>query len=134
MKAVFLAVVLCLCAVPALAQVPPATNPSGVEFGPSADHDAVANGQPVLTKYTLDIATQAAPTVVVKSVDLGKPAIVNGTIAYTGLAAAYATLPAGTYVAVIKAEGPGGVSAGVTSDPFLVKPRAPAAPGKPVWK
>ncbi len=122
--------ILVLAAVPAAAQVPAVVNPSGVEFTPSVDDGAPVNG---VTRYLLDIATQAAPTVVVKSVDLGHPAIVAGKITVS-IDATVKTLAVGDYVAVVKAEGPGGVSASVQSDPFAVRPRAPGAPGKPVWK
>ncbi len=128
--AVFL---LCLCAVSVQAQVPPVVNPSAVEFAPSADDSAIQNGVPVVSKYTMDIATVAAPTVVVKTVDFGRPAVVNGKIT-PSIVATVASLPVGDYIAIIKAEGPGGVSAGLVSDPFAVRPRTPAAPGKPLWK
>lgn len=134
MKTLRLVILLCLAAVPALAQVPPVVNPGGVSFTASPDHDAVANGIPVVARYTLDIATVAAPTVAVKTVDMGKPTPVSGTVTFSGLATVTAALPVGDYVGVVKAEGPGGVSAGAVSDPFSLKPRAPAAPGKAVWR
>lgn len=129
-----LACVLSLLALPAFAQTPPIVNPSGVEFAASTDHDTVANGVALVAKYTLAISTVAAPAVIVKTVDLGKPAPVAGKVTFTGLAPVIAALTAGDYVAVVSAEGPGGVTASVPSDPFSVRPKAPAAPGKPVWK
>ncbi len=133
MKTWMLALALCLVAAPALAQVPPVVNPTAVEFTPSADDSVIQNGTPVVTRYTMDIATVAAPTVVVRTVDFGKPAVVNGKIT-PNISATVAALPVGDYIAIIKAEGPGGVTASVPSDPFTVRPKAPGAPGKAGWK
>ncbi len=133
MKKWIIALALCLSATVAQAQVPAVVNPTVVEFAPSADDSTVQNGVPVVTKYTMDIATVAAPNVVVKTVDFGKPAVVNGKIA-PSITTTVQALAVGDYIAIIKAEGPGGVSAGLVSDPFTVKPKAPGAPGKPVWK
>ena len=133
MKPYLLAFLLCLVALPAAAQVPPIVNPTGVEWD-SADHDAVANGAPVITRYLLEIATSATTPVIVRTVDMGKPTLVGGKVTYLGLGAVVQSLPSGNYIAVVKAEGPGGVSAGTLSDPFTVKVRVPAAPGKPAWK
>ncbi len=129
-----LAFVLCLsAAVSVQAQVPPVVNPSAVEFTPSADNDTIQNGVALVTSYAMDIATVTAPLVVVRTVDFGKPAVVNGKIT-PNISATIQALPVGDYVATIRAVGPGGVSTGAVSDPFTVKPRAPGAPGKPVWK
>ncbi len=133
MKTWMLALALCLSAVSAQAQVPPVVNPTAVEFTPSADDSVIQNGTPVVTRYTMDIATVAAPTVVVRTVDFGKPAVVNGKIT-PNISATIAALPVGDYIAIVKAEGPGGVTASVPSDPFAVRPKAPGAPGKAVWK
>ncbi len=133
MKTWILALALCLSAVSVHAQVPPVVNPTAVEFTPSADDSTIQNGAPVVSRYTMDIATVAAPTVVVRTVDFGKPAVVNGKIT-PNISATVAGLPVGDYIAIIKAEGPGGVSPGLVSDPFAVRPKVPGAPGKPVWK
>ncbi len=134
MKTWMLALALCLSATVAHAQVPPVVNPGGVEFTPSIDNDVIANGVAKVTRYTLQIAAQATPAVVLKTVDLGKPAVVNGKITYTGLDPVTSTLLAGNYVAVVLTEGPGGSTPSVASDPFTVAPKVPAAAGKPVWK
>ncbi len=135
MKTALCAIVAILFAVPAFAQVPPIVNPTTIQFTASADHDAVQSGLPVVSKYTVDVMSASAPTGTVwKTVDLGKPTPVSGQISFAGMGTALSTLNPGSYVAVVKAEGPGGVTASVPSDPFQVAIKAPAAPGKPVWK
>ncbi len=134
MRTALCAIVALLFAVPVTAQVP-VVNPNTIEFNASVDHDALSNGTAVLTKYTVSILAAAQPTGTVwKVIDLGKPTPVSGKITFTGLAASLADMNPGSYVAVVKAEGPGGVSASVASDPFQVAIRAPGVPGKPVLK
>jgi hypothetical protein len=88
-----------------------------------------------VAKYTVDILSASAPTGTVwKTVDLGKPTPVSGKITVSSLGAVLSTLNAGSYVAIVKAEGPGGVTVSVASDPFQIAIKAPAAPGKPAWK
>lgn len=109
------------------AQVP--VNPTIAEFTPSADHDAMVAGTPVVTKYVLEIyGTGVAPLV---TRDLGKPVPVAGLISFAQLATVYATLPAATYTAKVVAEGPGGLARSDSSNPFGVL-TAPRASPKPV--
>lgn len=124
---------LLLMVVPAFAQVPAVVNPQAVSWD-SPDHTLASNGQPVVTRYLLELAAASAPSVVVKTVDMGKPALVNGRVEFVGLDAIGRTLPVGSYIAVVRVEGPGGVAPGALSDPFTLKVPAPSAPGKPVWK
>lgn len=114
-------------------QVPAIVNPNGVSFPASPDHAVTENGVSLVTRYTLDISSTTAPTVVAKSVDLGKPTPVAGNIVYSQMATVRATLPSGSYTAIAYAEGPGGRTGSVASDPFSVAPRAAGAAGKPVW-
>lgn len=115
------------------AQVPAIVNPSGVSFPASPDHAVTENGVSLVTRYALDLSSTTAPTVVAKSVDVGKPNPVAGNIVYSQMATVRATLPAGSYTAIAYAEGPGGRTGSVMSDPFSVVPRAAGAAGKPVW-
>lgn len=113
-------------------------NPSTLEFPPSSDQDTIENGVTILTAYSVDFATAAAPATVVRNVPLGKltPVMIGGvpTIQWGGFTAIRTTFPQGTYVAFVRSEGPGGSTVSIASDPFDLKPRNPNAPGKPVWK
>jgi hypothetical protein len=115
------------------AQVPAIVNPSGVAFTPSSDNDVIENGVALVTKYTLEFFNVTAPTTVVKTVDIGKPATVAGEISWMQLAAVRVTLSPGSYTVNVYAEGPGGRSGAASSDPFTVAVRSAAAPGKPRW-
>jgi hypothetical protein len=112
-------------------------NPRGIQFDASLDHDAIANGVPLLTRYALDIyagATPAATAVPITTASLGKPAPVSGVIAFMGVPTITASLSQGTYVAKVCAEGGGGRNCSVFTDPFDLTPPAPQAPGsKPTW-
>ena len=71
------ALILLLCALPSLTSEgqTTVTNPRVVEFDPSADHAAVAaDGQPVVSRYDLQIYLQGA-TQPVTTASLGKPAL-----------------------------------------------------------
>ncbi len=114
-------------------QVPPIVNPNGIAFTPSVDEAVVENGVTLVSKYTMELFKTTAPTVVVKAVDLGMPALVSGERQWMSMAPVRVTLAAGSYTASVYAEGPGGRSAAAVSDPFSVAPRAAAATGKPRW-
>ena len=121
---------LCLCAAPSSAQT--IIDKSDWVFAPSSDHAAVnLAGLPKVTGYEVDVYSAFTPTVVVQTIVVGKPALVNGLVPFT--------LPANIVketVLVMKARavGQGGLSAlGPVSDPFGVSGPAvaPNPPGKP---
>lgn len=147
MRAVFVVILLALGLAPATrAPRPPTfvsgpsvvfqsgtpTNPSLFAFQPSADDAVVENGQPVVTKYTVDL-TSVTTGAVVKTIDLGHPATVvndavHGPEINVDVTATRITLPIGNYTASAYAEGPGGRSLPAVSSPFSVVVRAGAAP------
>lgn len=123
-----------VCTVPVFAQIPPITNPSGVEFTASADHNVTENGTPLVTRYVLEVYPVGNPNPAATR-DLGKPSPVNGVITFTTLLSVIRpSLPSGQYLIRVAAEGPGGRNVSVASDPFDVSPRAPAAPAKPLLR
>lgn len=76
-----LALVLGLCVVPLSGQTP-VQAPTWVEFTPSPDHDAVyADGTKIVSGYYLRAYRVTAPSVIVNTMNLGKPPIgTNGRI------------------------------------------------------
>ena len=125
--------VLLACAVPVSAQT--IVDKTDWTFAPSADHNATnLAGQPKVTGYEVEVYTFVAPTVVVQTISVGKPALVAGQVPYS--------LPANIAketVLLMKARalGQGGLSAlGPVSDPFGVTGPAvaPGPPGKPLPK
>jgi hypothetical protein len=91
-------------------------NPSLAEFTPSADHDAVANGVPVVTRYELEIFQQGQ-TSAVRTIGLGKPApAADGKIRVDFANLLTSPLTAGVvYTADVVAVGPGGRAASALS-------------------
>jgi len=121
-------------ATPVLAQ--PALNPTRAEFSPSADHNNVFNGTPVVSGYTLDLFLQGA-SAPFQSIPLGKPAPdPDGTIR-VDLTSQFVgwPVPGTVYVADVAAVGPGGTAASALSNTFAfgtactfsVSPTAPTA-------
>lgn len=123
-----LACLLALVPLTASAQV--IVNPTSIEFTASADHAATFGGSALVTKYELVVVRQSAPTVPVVVTDLGKPTPAANVITVP----VPGGLPNNTVLQVsVRTTGPGGVTAGVLSDPFgVVGP--PAAAGKPTPK
>ena len=133
MKLLMSLLVLFVFAVPASAQT--IVDKTDWTFAPSTDHNATnLAGQPKVTGYEVEIYTFVAPTVVVQTLTVGKPALVAGQVPYS--------LPANIAketVLLMKARalGQGGLSAlGPVSDPFGVTGPAvaPGPPGKPLPK
>lgn len=106
--------------------VGPATTAS---FDVASDHATIISGVAVVTSYTLEIRSTLNNNLV-DTVNLGKPTPVNGTIT-TGTLPNWVALATGAYVAIARANGPGGSTPSAPSDPF-VRIGAPLAPGKPV--
>jgi hypothetical protein len=117
----------------ALLQVNPA-NPSTIEFTASTDHAALdTNGQPILTRYDVEIYTSTAAATPTKTQGIGKPTPVGGVITFTQLATITSGLPfAPGYVAKVVAVGPGGATRSGFSNPFDLTAKVPGAPGTPV--
>jgi hypothetical protein len=80
-------------------------------FGPSSDHDSNVEA------YTLEIQLVSNPGVSVASVSLGKPAVSNGEC-FVEVSYVLNGLPAGTYVALVRATNAFGASAAAVSAPF----------------
>ena len=78
-------------------------------FAPSADHAAVDS-------YALHVrpAGAAAGASPLKTINLGKPVVINGECA-VDITAAISSLPAGAYVAVVEARSAGGAAASAPS-------------------
>lgn len=104
---------------PALAQVPPAKNPTAVEFM-SADHAAV-------TGYEVDILTG---TTVLTTLSLGKGALAGGIVT---LPLNVQPIAFGTYTLRVRAVASPTLKSenSVVSDPW---DRVPGAPSKPTIK
>jgi hypothetical protein len=130
MKALFvtLACLLCLASV---AQSQTVVNPRSYEFVPSADHDAVIDGQAVVVRYEMRYLQIGG--VAVGVVDLGKPSPVDGKITGVLNVSMVPTSPSARYVAYVAAIGPTGEGISAASNPFAqVGP--PANPGPPTVK
>lgn len=96
------------------------TNPTVIEFAPSADHNTIENGTTILTGYRIGVFTAAGVTPITTR-DIGKPTPVSNLITYSQLDTLWSTVPGGTHVIRVASVGPGGVSAySVPSVPFLV--------------
>lgn len=123
-----------VCAAPASAQT--IVDKTDWTFAPSVDHNATnLAGQPKVPGYEVEVYTAVLPTVITLTINVGKPALVNGQVPFS----LPATIPKET-VLVMKARalGQGGLSSalGPVSDPFGVTGPAvaPGAPGKPIPK
>lgn len=126
------AALLCLFAVPAWAQATIVSATSGVSFTASTDHSAVdAFGQPRVTRYDLDILNQAT-SVVVTTVNLGKPTPNASNVITVDPVAAFGTLAAGVlHVARVRAVNPSASSVpSANTGPFGIPAPLPA-PGAP---
>ena len=114
-----------------------AVDPTTVSFAPSADNDAVSplDGAALVTRYEMRVYLQASPADPVATQDLGKPAVVNGSIS-AGLdpTSVVAKLLKDTlYVARIAAIGPRGEGLSGSGNPFgYAATTPPGAPGSPV--
>lgn len=94
------------------------TNPTTLSFQPSADHDATAlDGTPILTSYEYRVYPEAGGAVL-KTVNLGKPAPVNGLIAVVN-PVLFQGLPSNTrLIARVAAIGTDGATESDPSNPF----------------
>ena len=134
MKLLMLLLVLFVFAVPASAQT--IVDKTDWTFAPSTDHNATnLAGQPKVTGYEVEVYTFVAPTVVVQTISVGKPALVSGQVPYS----LPANIPKETVLLMKgRALGQGGLSSvlGPVSDPFGVTGPAvaPGPPGKPLPK
>ena len=94
--------------------VKPPNLPSTAVFEPSSNHATAVD------RYVLDFYPAGAdPTVAnpVATLDLGKPAIVNGECA-ADISSAIVALPPGTYIATVTAMGTGGSAQSAPSPQF----------------
>lgn len=119
-------VLLCL---PATSLAQTVTNPTLVEFTPSADH-AVLNsltGVPVVTNYEFDAVAQNSVGAIALTVGLGKPAPNAAGLISVSIAQLSTLTPNVIYTAVVKAIGPDGAGVSAPSNPFgRVAPLVPA--------
>ena len=97
-------------AVPAVAQS--VVNPSRFEFDPSADHNTITNGVPVLSHYELEVYSQSRASLV-QSIAVGKPSPeADGKIRIDfATVASSALVPNELYLADVVAVGPAGRAA-----------------------
>ena len=123
-----LACIMLLALAPAVA-AQSITDARRVEFTPSADHNAVdqATGQPLVTKYTVDVYVAGGATVV-SNADLGKPTPqTDGMIRVDFVALLTTALTPGVvYESIVSAVGPGGTASTGRSNTFAFTP--PCAP------
>lgn len=112
----------------------PVINPVQVTFRPSAHHDVVQDGVPVVTRYLLRVTQPVPPPFadhppsVLSMSDLGIPTpdVTSGLI--TAVPHDLTDVSPGAYSVVISVEGPGG-SASAPPVPFYVQTyTAPAPP------
>lgn len=110
-------------------------NPTTIEFTASPDHAALDKGAPVVSRYDVEIYTQANQTTAVSTINVGKPTPGTGNlISFNQLRTTLGPLPVGTYVAKVAAVGPGGTGRSTSSNPFQEATRQPAVTGTPVIK
>jgi len=107
----------------------PAINPTTIAFTASADHNAIASGQSVLTDYAVYYVL-ASSGATVASEGIGKPpANPEGQIAVpisdTGRGAMVNDTD---YYVIINARGPGGITSGSPSNLFRFQAIAPVVP------
>jgi hypothetical protein len=120
-----------LIALPATAQTPAVINPNTVSFTPSADHDALLEGVPMVTRYDLQISLEVSGTVLTTT-DIGKPTPVNNLISITNPIWFAPLTPRTRYVAHVIAVGPTGAGVSDPSGPFLNADH-PGKPGVPTF-
>lgn len=112
---------------PVVAGAQTVTNPTVVEFTPSADHAVVmADGRPMVTEYKFELWAAGA-TAPMQSSSLGKPTPQSdGKIRHAP--AVLLALPVNqTFTATVAAVGPTGEARSAPSNPFERR-AAPAAP------
>lgn len=119
--------VVLLAVWPAVATAQTVTNPTSVEFTPSADHAVtMADGRPMVTEYRFEVWAAGA-TAPMQSTSLAKPAPEGDGKIRTAPALLLA-LPIGqTFTATVTAVGPTGEGRSTPSNPFERR-AAPAAP------
>jgi hypothetical protein len=129
-RLVFVVIIFLLLTVCAEAQ----TGPFRAVFPASVDHNVVEFQVTKLTAYELLVWDQtdvgATPML---TINMGKPTPDASNVITADINAGVITLRAGTYVARVRAVGPGGTSPtpSALSDPFPLQPGVPQAPGKP---
>lgn len=110
----------------ALAQAPA---PYTLSFTASANHSAMEHTQPVVAGYQLVLRPEGGSDL--PAIELGKPAPDATNVVTVDVSSQLQALPAGTYVAKVKAVGPGGEAVSADSAPFSLTISAPAVPGAP---
>ncbi|HXH06677.1 MAG TPA: BACON domain-containing protein, partial [Vicinamibacterales bacterium] len=95
-------------------------DPQRAEFDPSADHDAVVDGQPVVSRYVLEFYLVGAAQPF-QTGDMGKPAPDPDGKIRVSLLAVLGALPSPgiVYEARVAAIGPGGTSRSEPSNQFM---------------
>src|SRR5262245_2013070 len=68
----FSSLVASLVAIPSTLAAQPVPDPRVVEFAPSADHDRVAEGGPMVDRYALEFYA-VGTTLLLQRIDIGKP-------------------------------------------------------------
>jgi hypothetical protein len=96
------------------------------EFDASADHNAQEHGAQVVSKYEVLVYSVKDPNTIISTIDIGKPTPVNDDRIVFNVDVQMKLIPAGDYLARVRAVGPGGVAVSTASDPFPLQPRAPA--------
>lgn len=99
-----------------------------VTFTASSDHATIAQGVSVVDHYELLVTPQGGQPLL--PLNLQKPTPTNNVISVP-ITAFLNGLPPGTYTAVVRAVGPGGVGGSPASPPFTLVVPVPAAPGAP---
>lgn len=108
------------------------TNPSQLIFTASPDHAATDMGVQVVSSYAVDWIVSGQSNAA-QTINIGKPApTATGDITVDLSAMRQAlTVSPGTYVLRVTAIGPGGSANSGVSVPFVMRARAPTAPGQP---
>jgi Putative binding domain, N-terminal len=121
---------LCLvCAawmLPAAAFAQTTVNPTKAQFSASSDHNATANGTPILQSYQLEFYVVGA-TQPFQTYSLGKPTPDSTntiTVDLTAMLVGW-PVPGTNYVATVSATGPGGSNRSAPSNTFSFSPPTP---------
>lgn len=110
------------------------SRPGVLEFT-SVDHSATDAGSPVITSYDVTVFLVGSTTPAKPAVNIGKPPLSGSVVSYTSFNTVWAGLPAGQYNVTVTAKGSGGAATSpLSTTPFSVDPRAPAAPGVPTFR
>jgi hypothetical protein len=114
-----------------LLNAPPvfAQSTATLTFTPSPDHAAIAQGVTVVDRYELVLtpSTGTAPA----PLNLQKP-VPSANMISVNVTTYLNSVPPGTYTAVVRAIGPGGVGASPPSPSFTLGVPVPGAPANPV--